>query len=99
MIEGINLAALEGWMDAQGVGTGPIAEARLLSGGTQNILMRFRRGDAAYVLRRPPPVPRANSNDTMRREARVLAGSRPSMRCNLGCGHRAAWSGGLGCNL
>lgn len=73
MIEGINLAALEGWMDAQGVGTGPIAEARLLSGGTQNILMRFRRGDAAYVLRRPPPVPRANSNDTMRREARVLA--------------------------
>ena len=25
--------------------------------------------------------------------------SRPSMRCNLGCGHRAAWSGGLGCNL
>lgn len=73
MIEGTNLAALEGWMDAQGVGTGPIAEARLLSGGTQNILMRFRRGDAAYVLRRPPPVPRANSNDTMRREARVLA--------------------------
>lgn len=73
MIEGINLAALEGWMDAQGVGTGPIAEARLLSGGTQNILMRFRQGDAAYVLRRPPPVPRANSNDTMRREARVLA--------------------------
>lgn len=73
MIEGINLAALEGWMDAEGVGTGPIAEARLLSGGTQNILMRFRRGEAAYVLRRPPPVPRANSNDTMRREARVLA--------------------------
>jgi aminoglycoside phosphotransferase (APT) family kinase protein len=73
MIEGINLAALEGWMDAEGVGTGPIAEARLLSGGTQNILMRFRRGDADYVLRRPPPVPRANSNDTMRREARVLA--------------------------
>ena len=73
MIEGINLAALEGWMDAQGVGTGPIAEARLLSGGTQNILMRFRRGEAAYVLRRPPPVPRASSNDTMRREARVLA--------------------------
>jgi len=29
----------------------------------------------------------------------LLAGSRPSMRCNLGCGHRAAWSGGLGCNL
>ena len=29
----------------------------------------------------------------------VVHRSRPSMRCNLGCGHRAAWSGGLGCNL
>jgi len=26
-------------------------------------------------------------------------GSRPSMWCNFGCGHRAARSGGLGCNL
>lgn len=73
MIEGVNLGALQRWMDMQGVGAGPIADARLLSGGTQNILMRFRRGDTGYVLRRPPPVPRANSNDTMRREARVLA--------------------------
>lgn len=73
MMEGVDLAALEQWMDGQGVGEGPIADARLLSGGTQNILMRFRRGDDAYVLRRPPPVPRANSNETMRREARVLA--------------------------
>lgn len=72
-MEGIDLAALERWMDGQGVGEGPIADARLLSGGTQNILMHFRRGDEAFVLRRPPPVPRANSNDTMRREARVLA--------------------------
>jgi aminoglycoside phosphotransferase (APT) family kinase protein len=73
MIEGVDLAALERWMDGQGVGTGALADARLLSGGTQNILMRFRRGDDTYVLRRPPPVPRPNSNDTMRREARVLA--------------------------
>lgn len=73
MIEGAKLAALERWMDGQGVGAGAIADAKLLSGGTQNILMHFRRGDSAYVLRRPPPVPRANSNDTMRREARVLA--------------------------
>jgi aminoglycoside phosphotransferase (APT) family kinase protein len=73
MIEGVDLAALERWMDARGIGTGPITRARALSGGTQNILMRFCRGDAAYVLRRPPPVPRASSNETMRREARVLA--------------------------
>ena len=25
--------------------------------------------------------------------------SRPSMWCNFGAGHRAAFSGGLGCNL
>ncbi len=72
-MEGVDLSALERWMDGEGVGNGRIADARLLSGGTQNILMRFSRGDAGYVLRRPPPVPRANSNETMRREARVLA--------------------------
>ncbi|WP_353231038.1 hypothetical protein [Novosphingobium resinovorum] len=26
-------------------------------------------------------------------------GSRPSMWCKIGCGHWAAFSGGLGCNL
>lgn len=73
MIEGVDLSALERWMDGRSVGAGAIADAQLLSGGTQNILLRFRRGDTAYVLRRPPLAPRANSNDTMRREARVLA--------------------------
>lgn len=60
-------------MESAGIGTGPIADARALSGGTQNILIRFRRGEAEYVLRRPPIALRPNSNDTMRREARVLA--------------------------
>ena len=73
MIEGVDLSALERWMDGRSVGAGAIADAQLLSGGTQNILLRFRRGDTAYVLRRPPLAPRANSNDTMRREARVFA--------------------------
>ena len=72
MVEGVDLAALEQWMDGQGLGTGPVADAQLLSGGTQNVLMRFHRGDRAFVLRRPPPVPRPGSNETMRREARVL---------------------------
>jgi aminoglycoside phosphotransferase (APT) family kinase protein len=61
MMEGVDLAALEQWMDGQGVGEGPIADARLLSGGTQNILMRFRRRDDAFVLRRPPPVRRSTA--------------------------------------
>ena len=69
----VPLAALAGWMDSQGLGSGPIEDARLLGGGTQNILLRFRRDGRDYVLRRPPKHLRANSNETMRREARVLA--------------------------
>jgi aminoglycoside phosphotransferase (APT) family kinase protein len=34
--------------------------------------VRFKRGDTELVLRRPPLHLRANSNETMRREARVL---------------------------
>ena len=68
----VDLTALAAWMDAEGLGAGPIEEAALLAGGTQNILLKFRRGGRSFVLRRPPPHPRANSNETMRREARVL---------------------------
>ncbi|MBY0618907.1 antibiotic biosynthesis monooxygenase family protein, partial [Sphingomonas ursincola] len=39
------------------------------------------------------------ADDASAKAWRDNPGSRPSMRCNLGCGHRAAWSGGLGCNL
>jgi aminoglycoside phosphotransferase (APT) family kinase protein len=69
----VDLSALAGWMDAQGLGSGPIMSATQLAGGTQNILLKFDRSGRTYVLRRPPPVLRANSNETMRREARVLA--------------------------
>jgi aminoglycoside phosphotransferase (APT) family kinase protein len=60
-------------MDQRGLDTGEIGEIRTLSGGTQNILIRFTRDDSEYILRRPPAMLRPNSNDTMRREARVLA--------------------------
>jgi aminoglycoside phosphotransferase (APT) family kinase protein len=73
MVDGVDLEALERWMDGQGLGEGPIADAITLAGGTQNILLRFSRSGRSYVLRRPPLVLRANSNETMRREARVLA--------------------------
>ncbi|HLG00892.1 MAG TPA: phosphotransferase family protein [Acidimicrobiia bacterium] len=72
-IAGVDLDALAAWMDAEGLGDGPISEARALAGGTQNILVRFRRADRDYVLRRPPIHKRGNSDETMRREARVLA--------------------------
>ena len=73
MDTGVPLLTLQAWMDAQGLGNGPILNAERLAGGTQNILLRFERDGRTYVLRRPPPVLRANSNETMRREARVLA--------------------------
>lgn len=74
-VEGVDLDRLALWMDRQGPGLDgrAIEDVQPLTGGTQNILLRFRRGGRAFVLRRPPPVLRANSNAAMRREARVLA--------------------------
>lgn len=69
----IDLDLLAGWMDREGLGQGPIEGARSLGGGTQNILLFFERAGRPYVLRRPPPVVRMNSNDIMRREMRLLA--------------------------
>jgi len=69
----VDLARLGAWMDEQGLPAGPIEDATVLAGGTQNVLVRFTRGGRSFVLRRPPPHLRKNSNETMRREARVLA--------------------------
>lgn len=60
-------------MDQQKLGEGGLQHVTRLPGGTQNILMAFSRAGRHYVLRRPPVMLRRNSNDTMRREARVLA--------------------------
>ena len=72
-IDGVDLERLGAWMDAQGLPRGAIQRAEPLAGGSQNILLRIERGGAAYVLRRPPLHKRPNSDETMRREARVLA--------------------------
>ncbi|MEW6089315.1 MAG: phosphotransferase family protein [Parvibaculum sp.] len=69
----VDLLALARWLDSQGLGEGPLEEVTLLGGGTQNILLRFSRAGRTYVLRRPPPHLRKNSNETMRREARMLS--------------------------
>lgn len=60
-------------MDGRSLGTGPLTDVTVLTGGTQNILLRFDRSGRSYVLRRPPSHKRRNSDETMRREARVLA--------------------------
>lgn len=69
----IDLAALARWMDARSLGSGAIEQPRTLGGGTQNILLRFDRSGQAFVLRRPPRRKRAESDEVMRREMRVLA--------------------------
>jgi aminoglycoside phosphotransferase (APT) family kinase protein len=77
-IEGVDLERLSDWMDREGLPAGDIVGAELLAGGTQNILLRFERGGESYVLRRPPVHKRDNSDETMRREARVLRALRDS---------------------
>ncbi len=72
MESAVDIAVLTTWMDGQELGSGPIVDVTPLAGGTQNILLRFVRDGRAYVMRRPPLHPRPNSNETMRREARLL---------------------------
>jgi len=68
----IDLKRLAGWMDERALGGGEIVDPELLAGGTQNVIIRFRRGEREFVLRRPARHLRSNSNETMVREARVL---------------------------
>lgn len=70
---GVDLDAVAGWLDAQGLGSGPLTDVRPLGGGTQNVMVRLRRGDLDLVLRRGPRHLRPRSNDALRREIRVLA--------------------------
>jgi len=65
--------ALATWLSEQGVGTGPVSDLTALEGGTQNTLIRFTHDGRDLVLRMPPPHKRPNSDQTMRREAQVLA--------------------------
>jgi len=68
----VDLDRLSAWMDDRGLAGGPIEEAARPPGGTQNILLKFRRGDRWFMLRRPPLKAHFNGSETMRREARVL---------------------------
>jgi len=63
---------LSGFMESRGLGSGDIENVTRLGGGTQNILLKFNHNDRTYVLRRPPAHLREHSNETMRREMRML---------------------------
>lgn len=67
----ISLAALEAWMDSEGVGNGPISALSHLGGGGRNITVRFRRGDRDLVLRMPGRFDAARKI-RIRREMRLL---------------------------
>lgn len=69
----VDLERLAAWMDDRGLEAGPIEDAERPPGGTQNILIKFRRGERWFMLRRPPMSPRMNGSETMRRESRMLA--------------------------
>jgi len=71
--EGVDLDVLGPWMEAQGLPPGRFEDLTQLTGGTQNVLVRFRRGGREYVLRRGPLHLRPKTNDVLRREATVLA--------------------------
>lgn len=71
----LDVDKLNDWLTAQdGVpGSGPITAVEKLTGGSQNNIYRMQRDGGEFVLRRPPEHLRPKSNDTMLREARVLA--------------------------
>jgi aminoglycoside phosphotransferase (APT) family kinase protein len=70
----IDFVRVSAWMDEIGLPPGEIEKVQPLAGGTQNVLLQFRRGTMTYVLRRGPWHLRPRSNDAIRREMRVLAG-------------------------
>jgi aminoglycoside phosphotransferase (APT) family kinase protein len=69
----IDLDILASWMDRQNLGSGAIYDQVSLSGGTQNIMFRFKRSDREFIFRHPPKHPRPESNRVMQREGTVLS--------------------------
>jgi aminoglycoside phosphotransferase (APT) family kinase protein len=69
----VNLETVQAWLDrhAPAAGEGPLS-AKQLAGGATNAVFLLKRGETATVLRRPPRVPRPDSEKILGREARVL---------------------------
>jgi aminoglycoside phosphotransferase (APT) family kinase protein len=69
----IDTARLAGWMDGAGLpGKGEPLEADFLSGGTQNVIYRIRRGEHDCVLRMPPPDAPRDRDKGILREWRII---------------------------
>jgi aminoglycoside phosphotransferase (APT) family kinase protein len=72
-VEHVDLTAVAEWMSEQGLGEGPLEDVAGVTGGTQNVMLRFTRSSRPYVLRRGPRHLRARSNSVILRETKVLA--------------------------
>ncbi len=68
----VDLDRLQDWMERENIGTGKICNAQLLTGGTQNILIKFDRGSETYVLRMPGKYAANVSKKSITREYRLL---------------------------
>jgi aminoglycoside phosphotransferase (APT) family kinase protein len=72
-VEHVDLKAVAEWMSEQGLGEGPLEDVSDITGGTQNVMLRFTRAGRPYVLRRGPRHLRSRSNSVILRETKVLA--------------------------
>ena len=63
---------LERYLDAEGLGDGPLTIGRI-GEGHSNVTFLVRRGERSFVVRRPPRPPFPRSTHDVMREARVLA--------------------------
>lgn len=66
-------ARLSLWLDAHvpALGNG-LLDAKVVHGGTSNVIIRLNRGGQTMMLRRPPAVPPPGSEKSILREARIL---------------------------
>jgi aminoglycoside phosphotransferase (APT) family kinase protein len=86
----IDIPKLTGWLDDNipELGDGSL-DAKMVHGGTSNVIFSLNRGRHTLMLRRPPAVPPPGSERTVLREARVLGalvGTRvPHPKCFGSC--------------
>jgi aminoglycoside phosphotransferase (APT) family kinase protein len=71
------LDTLEVWLDARGLGAGPLTTTPL-PGGHSNVTMLLARDHLEVVLRRPPRPPLPPGAHDIVREARLLQGLEPT---------------------
>jgi aminoglycoside phosphotransferase (APT) family kinase protein len=72
------LENVEAFLDAHGLGSGPITATRIGDGGGSNFTFLIERGGERLVLRRPPRPPLPPSAHDMVREARLQNAIRAS---------------------